>query len=58
MLQAAIDAGRLAFQPTRPLAQVLIGALDEAAMYVATAEDGTSAHGAESRACCTRFPTA
>jgi AcrR family transcriptional regulator len=39
MLQAAIDAGQLAPQPTRPLAHVLIGALDEAAMLLATAED-------------------
>jgi hypothetical protein len=38
-LQAAIDAGELEPQPTRPLAHVLIGALDEAAMYIATAED-------------------
>ena len=39
LLQAAIDAGQLAAQPTRTLAHVLIGALDEAAMVVATAED-------------------
>lgn len=39
MLQAAIDAGQLPPQPTRPLAHVVIGALDEAAMYVATAGD-------------------
>jgi AcrR family transcriptional regulator len=39
MLQAAIDAGELAPRPTRPLAHILIGALDEAAMLVATAED-------------------
>jgi AcrR family transcriptional regulator len=38
-LQAAIDAGELEAQPTRPLAHVLIGALDEAAMAVARAED-------------------
>src|ERR687898_3454949 len=42
MLRAAIDAGQLAEQPTRALAHVLIGALDEAAMYVATSQD----HGA------------
>jgi AcrR family transcriptional regulator len=38
-LQAAMDAGLLAPQPVRPLAHVLIGAVDEAALYVATAED-------------------
>jgi AcrR family transcriptional regulator len=43
MLSAAVDAGRLAPQPTRPLAHVIIGALDEAAMYVATAEDHAAA---------------
>jgi AcrR family transcriptional regulator len=43
MLRAAIDAGQLAPQPTRPLAHVFIGALDEAAMYVATAEDRKAA---------------
>lgn len=39
LLRAAMDAGELAPQPTRPLAHVLIGALDEAAMVVANAED-------------------
>jgi AcrR family transcriptional regulator len=34
LLQAAIDAGQLPPQPVRPLAHVLIGALDEAALYV------------------------
>jgi AcrR family transcriptional regulator len=38
-LQRAIDAGRLIPQPPRPLAHVLLGALDEAAMVVARAED-------------------
>jgi AcrR family transcriptional regulator len=38
-LQAAIDAGQLAPQPTRPLAHMLVGAMDEAALYVATAAD-------------------
>jgi AcrR family transcriptional regulator len=38
-LQRAIDAGRLIDQPARALAHVLIGALDEAAMVVARAED-------------------
>lgn len=39
LITEAIKAGQLARQPARPLAQVLIGALDEAAMYIATAED-------------------
>ncbi len=42
-LQRAIDAGRLADQPTRALAHVLIGALDEAAMVVARADDQEAA---------------
>ncbi len=39
LLNEAVRAGQLARQPVRPLAHVLIGALDEAAMYIATAED-------------------
>lgn len=39
LLTGAIDAGQLAPQPVRPLAHVLIGALDEAAMVIATADD-------------------
>ena len=39
LLQSAIDAGQLRPQPTRPLATVLLGALDEAAMAIANAED-------------------
>ena len=38
-LQAAIEAGEIDRQPVRPLAHVLMGALDEAAMLVARAED-------------------
>ena len=38
-LRAAIDAGAISDQPLRPLAHVLMGALDEAAMLVARAED-------------------
>jgi len=38
-LQAALDAGAIAPQAVRPLAHVLMGALDEAAMLVARAED-------------------
>lgn len=41
MLTEAIRAGQLAEQPVRPLAHVLIGALDEAAMVIATADDPT-----------------
>lgn len=39
LLTEAIRAGELAEQPVRPLAHVLIGALDEAAMVIATADD-------------------
>jgi AcrR family transcriptional regulator len=38
-LQAAIEAGQIPRQPVRPLAHVLLGALDEAALYVARAQD-------------------
>ncbi len=38
-LQRAIDAGRMIDQPARALAHVLLGALDEAAMVVARADD-------------------
>ena len=38
-LQAAIEAGAIAPQPVRPLAHLLMGALDEAALLVARAED-------------------
>ena len=43
LLQAAMDAGQLAPRPTRALAHVLIGAVDEAAMVIATAEDRDAA---------------
>jgi len=39
LLQAAISVGQIADQPTRPMAHVAIGALDEAALYVAAADD-------------------
>ncbi len=39
LITQAINAGQLARLPVRPLATVLIGALDEAAMAIATAED-------------------
>jgi AcrR family transcriptional regulator len=43
VLQAAIDVGQLEPAPVRPLAHVLMGAIDEAALYVATAEDPRAA---------------
>jgi hypothetical protein len=39
LLTESIRAGQLARQPVRPLATVMIGALDEAAMAIATADD-------------------
>jgi AcrR family transcriptional regulator len=42
-LQRAMDAGRMVHQPARPLAHVLLGALDEAAMVVARADDQRAA---------------
>ncbi len=42
-LQSAMDAGAIVRQPTAPLAHVLIGALDEAALYVAGAENPAAA---------------
>ncbi|KQH81212.1 TetR family transcriptional regulator [Mycobacterium gordonae] len=39
LITEAIKAGQLARLPVRPLATVLIGALDEAAMAIATADD-------------------
>jgi AcrR family transcriptional regulator len=39
LLKFAVESGDLAPQPLRPLAHILIGSLDEAAMLVATAED-------------------
>jgi AcrR family transcriptional regulator len=43
ILRAAMEAGRIGEQPVRPLAHVLIGALDEAALYVARADDPAAA---------------
>jgi AcrR family transcriptional regulator len=43
VLAQAIKAGRIPPQPVAPLAHVLVGALDEAAMYVATASDQAAA---------------
>ena len=42
-LAAAIEAGAIPEQPVRPLAHVLMGALDEAAMLVARSEDTDAA---------------
>ena len=42
-LQGAMDAGAIAAQPVVPLAHVIIGALDECALYVAQAEDPPTA---------------
>ena len=41
-LQAGVDAGAIAEQPVRPLAHVLMGALDEAALYVEDPEAARS----------------
>src|SRR4051794_2876632 len=43
LLEAAMEAGELARLPVRPLAHVVVGALDEAALYVARADDRASA---------------
>ncbi len=42
-LTAAMDAGQLTPRPVRPLAHVLIGALDEAALFVVRAPDPAAA---------------
>jgi AcrR family transcriptional regulator len=42
-LRSAIEAGQIPEQPVKPLAHLLMGALDEAAMLVARAEDPTAA---------------
>jgi hypothetical protein len=39
LLTELMDAGTILAQPIEPLAHVLIGALDEAALYVALAAD-------------------
>jgi AcrR family transcriptional regulator len=43
MLAAAGEAGAIPAQPLRPLAHLLIGAMDEAALYVARAPDPDAA---------------
>src|SRR5215813_8730398 len=42
-LQSAMDAGAIVPQPIAPLAHILIGAIDEAALYAAGAEDPAAA---------------
>ena len=42
-LHTAMDAGAIVAQPVVPLAHVLVGALDECALYVAGAEDPAAA---------------
>jgi hypothetical protein len=39
-LQAAMDAGLIERQPVTPLSHLVLGAIDEAAMVVARANDG------------------
>jgi AcrR family transcriptional regulator len=43
VVQSGIEVGRIRAQPARPLAHVLMGAGDEAALYVAEAADRTRA---------------
>jgi AcrR family transcriptional regulator len=43
VLEAGMDAGAIAPQPVTPLAHLLIGALDEGAMYLARAPDRETA---------------
>lgn len=43
MIAYAIEAGRIPTQPVKPLAHVIIGAIDEAALYVARADDPATA---------------
>jgi AcrR family transcriptional regulator len=43
VLQAGMDAGAIAPQPITPLAHLLLGALDEGALYVARAQDPVAA---------------
>jgi AcrR family transcriptional regulator len=43
LLAQAIEVGRIPAQPVSPLAHVLVGALDEAALYIARSEDQAAA---------------
>ena len=45
LLEAAMEQGAIARQPATPLAHVVIGALDEAALYIARAQDPRTARG-------------
>lgn len=45
VLTSGMDDGLIRRTPARPLAHVLLGALDEAALYVAAAEDRDTARG-------------
>jgi AcrR family transcriptional regulator len=42
-LQSAMDAGAIVAQPVVPLAHVLVGALNESALYIARADDPAAA---------------
>jgi AcrR family transcriptional regulator len=42
-LLSAVESGALPAQPVRPLAHVLLGALDEAALYIARSDDVAAA---------------
>ncbi len=42
-LESAIDAGAITRQPVTPLAHVLVGALEESALYIARADDPAAA---------------
>ncbi len=54
VLAQAIEVNRIPRQPVAPLAHVLVGALDEAAMYVARAQDQAAAR-EQMRAVLTRL---
>jgi AcrR family transcriptional regulator len=43
VLQAGMDAGAIAQQPITPLAHLLLGAMDEGALYIARAQDPETA---------------
>ena len=43
VLQAGMDAGVIAQQPITPLAHLLLGAMDEGALYIARSEDPETA---------------
>ena len=57
LLTELMDAGGIPVQPVDPLAHTLVGALDEAALYVALAEDPARAR-AETGVVLRRFVTA